>query len=117
MWALKEQTLMKSGSKSMNRCLWGYSSESCLACANDRLCAVSHLQLAEDIRDIVTYGLHTDDQHLRNLGVLASLCYQHQHLALALGQFGKKLRRRGGPGRGKEVEQPLGNRRAKDRFA
>src|SRR5215467_10557848 len=57
MRASKEQTLMKSGSKPMNHCLWGYSSESCLACANDRLCPVSHLKLAEDVGDMVAHGL------------------------------------------------------------
>src|SRR5215472_12321693 len=102
---------MKSGSKPMNRCLWVYSSESCLACANDRLCAVSHLKLAEDVGDMVAHGLHTDDQRLRNLGVPTSLGHQRQHLALAVGQFWKEVRRHSGPVRGKEVDQLPGNGR------
>src|SRR4029077_4206757 len=52
-----------------------------------RLRAVEHLELAEDIRDVIADRLWTQRQHLGDLRITLAVHDQRQHLALALRQL------------------------------
>ncbi len=69
-----------------------------VARSNDRLRAVSHLQLAEDLGDVIADGLRTQHQPFGDRAVGQPLGNQGQHLTLAFGEVGKDWRfsRRGG---------------------
>src|SRR5437879_5938627 len=78
------------------------------------MCPVSDLQLAEDVRDVVTISIGTEDEASSNLSIAVTLSDEVEDFALALGQFGECLRRRNGPGSGKEIDQAGGDGRAED---
>src|SRR5581483_2903925 len=76
----------QEGKKCSNSCgkfsrlLWGKHvslssalSHASLSGTNDGLSPVCHLELAQDIGDVVAHGLWTQDQALSNLGVAAPL--------------------------------------------
>src|SRR5436190_18547480 len=67
-------------------------SQTGVSCADDGLCPVDHLQLVEDVGDMVTYRLLAQDQAPRDLGVAAALCNQGQDFTFAVGEFGEDLR-------------------------
>ena len=71
-------------------------SQTSVSCADDGLCPVDHLQLVEDVGDMVTYRLRAQDQASRGLPVAAVLCNQGQDFTFAVGEFGEDLTLSGG---------------------
>src|SRR5712691_3598100 len=71
-----------------------------LSSADHSLRSISHLELAEDVRDVVAHRLQTQAQAVSNLRVGAPLSDQDQDLALAVGEvregLGQSRRPRGG---------------------
>ena len=63
-----------------------------LARAHDRLRAVCDLELREDVRDVVADRLLAEHEVPRHPGVVVALRDQLEHLALALGELGERLR-------------------------
>src|SRR5439155_11155402 len=74
--------------------------------------AVGHLELAANVRNVILDRLQADRKLAGDLEIDAALGRQPQHLALAVGQFGKNVRIR--TGRVEEAYQPPDNRRADD---
>ena len=56
---------------------------------HDGLCSISDLELAQDIRDVVSYGFEAEDQLPGNRRVALTLRDQAEHLPFAFGEFGK----------------------------
>ena len=56
---------------------------------DDSLSPVCHLQLTEDVGDIVVDGLHTQGQVLRNVVVRRATRDQLENLTLTLGERGE----------------------------
>src|SRR5215218_4218929 len=63
-----------------------------LAGADDGLGAVGDLQLGEDVRDVVAYGLGAQVEAPGDLGVRLVACYEPQDLVLTLGELGEGVR-------------------------
>src|SRR6266567_6356123 len=57
--------------------------------AHDGLRSVSDLELAQDVRDVVSYGFEAEDQLPGNCRVALSLRDQAEHLPFTFGEFGK----------------------------
>src|SRR5215472_3271731 len=94
-----------------------YSSEPGLACANDRLSAVSDLEFVKDVGKVVAHGFGAEHQALCNLSIVVSLSQQQEDFPLALGQFRKRLRWCGqGFGGSKVANQAFGNGWTEDGF-
>src|SRR5215471_18763669 len=83
----------------------------------DRLRAVEHLQLAEDVRDVVADRLRTQRQHLGDLWIALAVHDERQHLPLAFGQFWKRARRDDGAHVCEVLHEALRDGWAEDRFA
>ena len=60
---------------------------------DDRLSAVGDAELREDVRDVVADRLRAEHEVARDVGVRATLGYELEDLALAIGQLGERLRR------------------------
>jgi hypothetical protein len=77
--------------------------------------AVGDLQLAANVGNVVLDCLQTDRELAGYFSIAASLSDQAQHLALAVGQFGKDWR--GRESSGEESDQSPCDRRAEDCLA
>src|SRR5687768_4838117 len=72
--------------------------EADLARAHDRLRARARIELAENARDVVAYGLRADRESPGDVVVAEAACDELEHLALAFGQVvepGARRRMRG----------------------
>src|SRR5215475_6544748 len=78
------------------------AAESSLACTDDCMRTVVHLQLGEDARHIVAYGVLAEHEAACDVPIAVALSDQLEDLALALGKF-RELGRGEGPPGGREV--------------
>jgi hypothetical protein len=86
-----------------------------LAGAHDCLRSIRHLQLAEDGGHVVADSLDAHHKLLGDLLIGPTVGNEPQDLVFALGQLGKRQRRR--PAAGEVAQQPLGDTRAEYRLA
>src|SRR5437588_3263457 len=91
-----------------------YLLQSSIARSDDRLGSIRDLQLAENIGNMVADGLGAEHELFSNGHVGITLRHEHQNLAFALGQIGKRLRRCVWSWRPEVLHQPTSDRRAKD---
>src|SRR5260370_2802237 len=93
---------------------WQLASHSRLPRTHDRLGAMGELQLAEDVRDVVTNGLSAQEQPARNCIIGMALCYQVKELTLPLGQLRKWHHRLEQTRRGQACENAVRDGRSED---
>src|ERR1051326_4564988 len=86
-------------------------------CSNNGLCSISDLQLAEDIRDMVTHRFEGQSEALCDLLIALTLRHQCQQFRLPLTELRKCPLWKCRPGRREEAEDPLSDAGAKDSFA
>src|SRR6516162_4593307 len=86
-----------------------------VARTNDRLGAASHLELGEDVGDMVAHRLGAERQFFGDGGVGVALRDELEHLTFALCQLGEE-RRLLGWWLAEILDQPLRHRRAEDRL-
>ena len=84
-------------------------SQSSLPGSKHRLRAINHLQLAEDVGDVVAHRLGAEHQFFSNLRVAFAQCDQSQDFPLASRQIRKGGLRQDGLHIGKILHQAPGN--------
>lgn len=89
-------------------------SQSRFPCPDDRLRPIGHLQLAEDVGNVVAHRLEGEAQLLGDLLIGFPLGDQCQEFALPLAEFWEDPRRDARPVRREEAEHTPGNAGAED---
>src|SRR5947199_3048900 len=89
-------------------------SQASFSSPDDGLCSIGHLQLAEDVGDVVAHRLEGQPQLIGDLLIAAAPCHQRQQFALPLAEFWKDPWWDGRPGRCEEAKHAFGNARTED---
>src|SRR3712207_8312887 len=88
-----------------------------VAGTDDGLRLVGHLQLEEDVRDVVSHRFQAHEQLPGYLLVALALRNQGEDLLFTLGEFGEGALRCGRAGGGKVAYDALGYSRSEDGFS
>src|SRR5439155_10728164 len=91
--------------------------EACLPRADDGLRPVGHLELAQDVGDMVAHGFGAQHEAGGDFGVLLALGDQVEDLPFAVAELREHPRQGSGSKAGEELHQPSGDSWAEDSFA
>src|SRR4051794_15385913 len=80
--------------------------------ANDSLCSIRHLELAQDVGDVIAHGFRAEYQFAGNIGIPGALRDHVENLSLAIAEFWKDLSDAGRARAGEERHQLGSDRRA-----
>src|SRR6476620_3843990 len=80
----------------------------CLSCLHYGMSAVCHLELVEDVRDVIAHRFFAQREAVGDLHIATPLRNQGKYFALSLGKFRESLRRHRWAGVCEEADEALG---------